>query len=375
MAEQRPEHAGREVRRRTGACPSRGRRSGRRARPRARATSRRPCRAPGRTPAPARTPGAPRRRATAAISAVPSFEAASTTRIWSIRPSSALQLLDDLADRVRHLARGQHHRDALPLALLAAARAGSRSDERSGSPVRTMPIRGHRAHVLPLGGASSKPGADDQLVTTAREGARRGVPAPMPDDLHPALLEALGAAGIEQLWSHQADTLEAARRGHTIVTTGTASGKSLAFNLPVLDTLATDPRRPRALPLPDQGARPGPGARARAHRRALPAPRDLRRRHAEGGAARDPPALEPDPHQPGHAPRRACCPTTPRGATCSPTSPGSWSTRRTSTAACSARTWPTCCAGCAGWRSPTAPSRASCSRARRSPTRSSWPSG
>ncbi len=84
-------------------------------------------------------------------------------------------------------------------------------------------------------------GTDGQLVTTAREGARRGVPAPLPDHLHPALLEALGSAGIEQLWSHQADTLEAAHRGHTIVTTGTASGKSLAFNLPVLDTLATDP--------------------------------------------------------------------------------------------------------------------------------------
>ena len=83
-------------------------------------------------------------------------------------------------------------------------------------------------------------GRGEELVTTAREGARRGAETPVPDDLHPALLEALG--GIESLWSHQADTLEAARRGHVIVTTGTASGKSLAFNLPVLDTLAGDPR-------------------------------------------------------------------------------------------------------------------------------------
>ena len=32
------------------------------------------------------------------------------------------------------------------------------------------------------------------------------------------------------------------RRGHTIVTTGTASGKSLCFNLPVLHMLSCDPR-------------------------------------------------------------------------------------------------------------------------------------
>ena len=84
-------------------------------------------------------------------------------------------------------------------------------------------------------------GRDDQLVATRREGAGPGVTAPVPDELHPALREALAATGIEALWSHQADALAAAMRGHTVVTTGTASGKSLAFNLPVLHTLASDP--------------------------------------------------------------------------------------------------------------------------------------
>jgi len=84
-------------------------------------------------------------------------------------------------------------------------------------------------------------GRDDQLVATRHEGAGPGVTAPVPDELHPALREALAATGIEALWSHQADALEAAMRGHTVVTTGTASGKSLAFNLPVLQTLAGDP--------------------------------------------------------------------------------------------------------------------------------------
>ena len=47
--------------------------------------------------------------------------------------------------------------------------------------------------------------------------------------------------GVESLFAHQADALASALEGHTIVTTGTASGKSLAFNLPVLDTLCRDP--------------------------------------------------------------------------------------------------------------------------------------
>src|SRR3954468_20339394 len=84
--------------------------------------------------------------------------------------------------------------------------------------------------------------ADERLVRTARYGARPAKPESLPDYLHPALLEALERTGVEKLWSHQAAALESAWEGPTIVTTGTASGKSLAFNLPVLDTLARDPR-------------------------------------------------------------------------------------------------------------------------------------
>ncbi len=91
-------------------------------------------------------------------------------------------------------------------------------------------------------------GRDEQLVAQSREGARAGQAVALPDDrLHPAVASALRGAGIEQLWSHQAEALESVLgRGHTIVTTGTASGKSLAFNLPVLEVLARD-RRARAL--------------------------------------------------------------------------------------------------------------------------------
>ena len=89
-------------------------------------------------------------------------------------------------------------------------------------------------------------GRGQQLVTTARWAGRPAETAPLPHDLHPAVAEVLRGAGTAELYAHQAETFESARHGHTIVTTGTASGKSLAFNLPVLHTLAQD-HRARAL--------------------------------------------------------------------------------------------------------------------------------
>jgi len=68
----------------------------------------------------------------------------------------------------------------------------------------------------------------------------------IPEELHPRVAEALRARGIERLWSHQAEALHAAWAGPTIVTTGTASGKSLCFQLPTLDVLCRD-HRARAL--------------------------------------------------------------------------------------------------------------------------------
>ena len=62
-------------------------------------------------------------------------------------------------------------------------------------------------------------------------------------ELQPRLEAALRARGIDALFTHQAESLAAARRGeHVVVATGTASGKTLAFNLPVLDALAADPK-------------------------------------------------------------------------------------------------------------------------------------
>jgi DEAD/DEAH box helicase domain-containing protein len=65
----------------------------------------------------------------------------------------------------------------------------------------------------------------------------------MPLELHPDLVDALSNQGIAALWDHQAECWNVSRRSrHFIVTTGTASGKSLCFNLPVLDELLREPR-------------------------------------------------------------------------------------------------------------------------------------
>ncbi len=68
----------------------------------------------------------------------------------------------------------------------------------------------------------------------------------VPADLTGALAAALADAGVEQLYTHQVQALEAAFEAPTIVTTGTASGKSLCFQLPTLNTLVAD-RTARAL--------------------------------------------------------------------------------------------------------------------------------
>lgn len=86
----------------------------------------------------------------------------------------------------------------------------------------------------------------DQLVALSYEPPRPASKAAIPDALHPLVADALPAAGIEHLYSHQAHAFDAAMAGNAIVTTGTASGKSLCFNLPVLHTLACD-MRARAL--------------------------------------------------------------------------------------------------------------------------------
>ena len=62
-----------------------------------------------------------------------------------------------------------------------------------------------------------------------------------PLDLEPALALSLWKEGIRSLYSHQAKAFELLKAGENLViATGTASGKTLCYNLPVLDTLLKD---------------------------------------------------------------------------------------------------------------------------------------
>jgi DEAD/DEAH box helicase domain-containing protein len=59
--------------------------------------------------------------------------------------------------------------------------------------------------------------------------------APLPAELPEALIAALRARGVDQLYAHQAEAWTAARRGeHLVVVTPTASGKTLCYTLPVV---------------------------------------------------------------------------------------------------------------------------------------------
>jgi DEAD/DEAH box helicase domain-containing protein len=83
----------------------------------------------------------------------------------------------------------------------------------------------------------------EELAHVTSEPVRAARREPIPDDLDPRVREALAANSVAELFTHQAAAWAAAARGeHLIVTTGTASGKTLAFNLPVLDALAREPK-------------------------------------------------------------------------------------------------------------------------------------
>ncbi|HEX7078636.1 MAG TPA: DEAD/DEAH box helicase [Candidatus Eisenbacteria bacterium] len=84
-------------------------------------------------------------------------------------------------------------------------------------------------------------GPRHELVHLERLPEREAVHADLGEPLPAALRDLLEALGIGRLYVHQARAIEHARAGaHVAVATGTASGKSLAYHLPILERLLLD---------------------------------------------------------------------------------------------------------------------------------------
>ena len=83
-------------------------------------------------------------------------------------------------------------------------------------------------------------GRDGRLVHLQRTPARPGRHADWPDWADPDLVAAYRRLGVERPWTHQVAAAQSAHAGrHTVLATGTGSGKSLAAWLPALsDVLA-----------------------------------------------------------------------------------------------------------------------------------------
>jgi DEAD/DEAH box helicase domain-containing protein len=91
--------------------------------------------------------------------------------------------------------------------------------------------------------AAVRAGDDNPHVTAVRKlDAAAAKYAPFPDTLDPRLRRALGARGIDQLYTHQAEAVGHALGGrNVVVVTPTASGKTLCYNAPILHEILGDP--------------------------------------------------------------------------------------------------------------------------------------
>ena len=98
-----------------------------------------------------------------------------------------------------------------------------------GSPVRRLAAKLRRKYRSRITG---------ELLTPAREGRY----AELPPELDPRLAKALTDRGVSRLYSHQREAWDGitGERQHTVVVTPTASGKTLCYNLPVLQAALTE---------------------------------------------------------------------------------------------------------------------------------------
>ncbi|MGD2078711.1 MAG: DEAD/DEAH box helicase, partial [Chloroflexota bacterium] len=81
-----------------------------------------------------------------------------------------------------------------------------------------------------------------QVIAWERLPARPTLSEPLPGTLPPGLVEAMIDRGINELYRHQVKAINAVSRGeNVVVSTATASGKSLCYTIPVLERLLLQP--------------------------------------------------------------------------------------------------------------------------------------
>ena len=93
-----------------------------------------------------------------------------------------------------------------------------------------------------LSGWKNDPTINENIVAKSVNFEKEAVLYDFPSDLHSALVRSLQAQGIKQLYSHQLESWNKIKQNRNVViTTGTASGKTLCYNLSVLDRLLRYP--------------------------------------------------------------------------------------------------------------------------------------
>jgi DEAD/DEAH box helicase domain-containing protein len=88
----------------------------------------------------------------------------------------------------------------------------------------------------------NEPTIQENIIEWHTENPRQAQLFGFPETIHPRLIDALRRRGYDGLYTHQFDSWQAAQAGQNmVIVTGTASGKTLCFNLPVLNSLLHDP--------------------------------------------------------------------------------------------------------------------------------------
>src|ERR1035437_362760 len=218
--------------------------------------------------------------------------------------------------------------------------------------------------------------ADSAVRAIHHQPAAEGTFADIPSFVDPKLRAALAKRGIARLYSHQADAFDQIQAGrHVVIVTPTASGKTLCYNLPVLNLLMRDEGARAMYLFPTKAL-----AEDQLHefQRAVEEMGSEIRAFTYDGDTPQTPAAPSASAPTSCSPIPTCCTpascrTTPNGRAISRTCATSSSTSCTTIAASTAAIWPTCCPASSASASSITPSRNSSAARPPSPTRANWP--